>query len=142
AGEEILVISHSFGAVMMMLIVARALRRNPQLARRGITINLVSAGSSLLKIGLHPAADDLRQAVREIVEEPAIYWAEYQALVDPVNFYKTDPVAEMGLAARGKPIVRIVRIRNMLTPERYRRMRGNFFRIHRQFVAGNERRYF
>ena len=80
--------------------------------------------------------------MRDVIEEPAIYWAEYQALVDPVNFYKTDPVAEMGLPACGKPIVRIVRIRDMLTPASYRAMRGHFFRIHRQFVLGNERRYF
>jgi hypothetical protein len=141
-GEEIVVISHSFGAVMMMLVVARALRHAPQLARRGIPINLVSTGSSLLKIGLHPAAAELRRAVHDIIEEPAISWVEYQALVDPVNFYKTDPVAEMGLPPCGKPIVRIVRIRDMLTPEHYRSMRGNFFRIHRQFVLANERRYF
>jgi hypothetical protein len=141
-GDEIIVFSHSFGAVIMLLVVARALRKDPLLARRGFGINLVSAGSSLLKIGLHRSASDLRNAVRDVIEEPAIFWAEFQALVDPVNFYKTDPVVEMGLPACGKPIVRIVRIRDMLSAESYRRMRGQFFRIHRQFVLGNERRYF
>src|SRR5262245_36821847 len=62
-GDEVVVISHSFGAVIMMLVVARALRSDPGLAQRGARINLVSTGSSLLKIGLHPAADALRAAV-------------------------------------------------------------------------------
>jgi hypothetical protein len=57
-----------------------------------------------------------------------------------MNFYKTDPVSEMALAATGRPVVRIVRIRSMLDPTSYRRIRRNFYRVHSQFVSGNERR--
>jgi hypothetical protein len=57
-----------------------------------------------------------------------------------MNFYKTDPVVESGLKATGRPVVRIVRIRHMLDPISYRRIRRNFFRVHNQFVSGNELR--
>jgi hypothetical protein len=139
--DEIVVFGHSLGVVIMMEVVARALQQDDTLARRNLTINLVSAGSSLLKIGLHPAAQHLRAAVSKVASEPAIYWVEYQSLVDIFNFYKTDPVAAMGLPACGKPIVRIVRIRHMVTEESYRRMRWNPFRLHMQYAMGNERRY-
>src|SRR5207249_429661 len=105
-------------------------------------INLVSAGSSLLKVGLHPAAEHFRAAVCKVVTEPAIYWVEYQSNVDLLNFYKTNPVFEMGLPACGKPIVRIVRIRSMVREASYRRMRWNPFRLHLRYAMGNERRYF
>jgi pimeloyl-ACP methyl ester carboxylesterase len=142
AADEIVVFGHSLGAVIMMEVVARALRQDPQFIRNAAGINLVSAGSSLLKIGLHPAAEQFRHAVATVVAEPAIFWVEYQAVVDIFNFYKTDPVVEMGLPACGKPVVRIVRLRDMVTDWTYRRMRLNPLRLHRQFTAGNERRYF
>ena len=126
--DEIVVFGHSFGVVIMIEVVARALRRDHALVSRNLTINLVSTGSSLLKIGLHRAARDLRAAVSTVVNEPAVYWVEFQSLVDIFNFYKTDPVAEMGLPACGKPIIRIVRMRHMVTEETYRRMRWNPFK--------------
>ena len=46
------------------------------------------------------------------------------------------------MAATGKPIVRIIRIRLMVEEHTYRMFRLSFLRIHRQAVMGNERRYF
>ena len=140
--DEIVIFGHSLGAVMMIQIMARALRHDPMLTQCVKRINLVSAGSSLLKIGLHPKAEHFRAAVRETIAEPAIYWIDFQALVDIFNFYKTDPVSAMGIPACGKPIVKVARIRNMVTDPHYRRMRWNPLRLHLQFISGNERRYF
>ena len=45
--------------------------------------------------------------------------------------------------ARTSPrMIRRVHIRDMLRPETYRRYKANFFRLHRQLVMGNEKRYF
>ena len=106
------------------------------------TLHIVSTGSSLLKVALHPAAGWLREAVHRVANAPAVYWVEYQALVDIINVYKVDPVAALGLPATGKPIVKIFRIRMMVEEHTYRRFHLNFLRIHRQAVLGNERRYF
>src|SRR5262249_16689482 len=105
-------------------------------------IHVVSTGSSLLKLALHPAAGWLREVIRRVANTPAVYWAEYQALVDIINVYKVDPVVAVGLPPTGKPIVKIIRIRMMVEEHTYRRFRLNFLRIHRQAVMGNERRYF
>ena len=105
-------------------------------------IHLVSTGSSLLKVALHPAAGWLREAVRRVANSPAVYWVEYQALVDIINVYKVDPVVALGMPPTGKPIVRIIRIRHMVEEHTYKRFHLNFLRIHRQAVMGNERRYF
>jgi pimeloyl-ACP methyl ester carboxylesterase len=140
--DEVVVFGHSLGAVVMIQVVARALQKDAQLARDAGRINLISAGSSLLKIGLHPAAQHFRLAVSRVVAESNIFWVEYQALVDLFSFYKTNPVLKMGLPACGKPEVRIVRIRKMVSDSTYRRIRWNYLRLHRQFTSGNERRYF
>jgi hypothetical protein len=122
-------------------VVDRALRLDPQLGA-GKAIRLVSTGSSLLKVALHPAAGWLREAVGRLANAQAIDWVEYQALVDIINVYKVDPVVALGLPATGKPLVKIIRIRLMVEEHTYRRFRLNFLRVHRQAVMGNERRYF
>jgi hypothetical protein len=140
--DEIVVDGHSLGAPLSLVVVDRALQIDPQLATDGKRIHIVSSGSSLLKVALHPAAGWLREAVYRVATTPAVYWVEYQALVDIINVYKVDPVVALGMPATGKPIVKIIRIRMMVEEHTYRRFHLNFLRIHRQAVMGNERRYF
>ena len=140
--DEILFHGHSLGAPLSLCVVDRALRLDPQLGARGKLLQIVSTGSSLLKVALHPAAGWLREAVGRLANAPQIYWVEYQALVDIINVYKVDPVTALGMAATGKPIVKIFRIRMMVEEHTYRRFHLNFLRVHRQAVMGNERRYF
>jgi hypothetical protein len=140
--DEIIVDGHSLGAPLSLAVVDRARQLDPQLGERGKRLHLVSSGSSLLKVALHPAAGWLRDAVGRLAAAPSIYWVEYQALVDIINVYKVDPVVALGLPATGKPLIRIVRIRMMVEEHTYRRFHLNFLRVHRQAVMGNERRYF
>jgi hypothetical protein len=140
--EEIVFEGHSLGAPLSIVVLDRALALDPELGRRGKPIHLVSTGSSLCKVALHPAAGWLRETVGRVANAPGVYWVEYQALVDIINVYKVDPVVALGMPATGKPIVTIIRIRSMVEEHTYLRFRLNFLRIHRQAVMGNERRYF
>jgi hypothetical protein len=140
--DEIIVSGHSLGAAFLPTLVDRVLQQDPVLGGAGASLNLMSTGSSLLKIALHPSAAWLRAAVGRIVGAPAVYWVEYQALVDVINFYRTNPVKALNLPDCGKPIVRVVHMRDMLDAATYRRLRGDFFRLHRQFMMGNDKRYF
>jgi len=138
--DEILLLGHSLGAVLAVDALNRALRRKPDLGSRGPRLALVTAGSSILKIGLHRAAGRLRDALARVSRSNGVVWVEYQALTDVMNFYKTDPVRDCGLQPSGRPIIRTVRIRHMLQPASYRRVCRNLYRLHCQFVSGNERR--
>jgi hypothetical protein len=139
AGEadEILVVGHSLGAVLAIDLIDRALRLEPALGQNR-PVAFLSVGSSILKIGMHRGSTRFRGAVERVASAPGVFWAEYQALIDVMNFYKTDPVAAMGLVTTKRPTIRVVRLRRMFKPEFYRRARYNFFRIHRQFVSGND----
>ncbi len=140
--DEIVVSGHSLGVALKLEVVDRALRLVSDFGRGGETLKLLSIGSSLLKIALHPAGAWLKAAVGRVAQHQAIFWMEYQALVDIISFYKVNPVAALGLPASGKPMLRNLRIRHMLDDEVYRSFRGNFFRLHRQLVMGNDKRYF
>jgi hypothetical protein len=128
---------------MLIEAIGRVLERDPGLfARGGTRLAFLSVGSSILKIGLHPAAADLRAVVGRVGADPDLFWVEYQAKVDFINFHKTDPVADLGNRPTGRPIVKPVRMRDMMSDEDYRRARRNMLLIHRQFVMPNGKRYF
>lgn len=140
--EEVIISAYSLGGALIMDVLDRALKIDPQLGTRGPTLWLMATGSSLLKVALHPKAGWLRAAVSRVANAPGINWIEYQTVGDVISFYNVNPAVAMGLLSGRNPIVQKVRIRQMLTRKSYRRFAGNFFRLHRQWVMGNEVRYF
>lgn len=133
--QEILFSAHSFGAIAAVMALADALKASGRMERVG----LLTVGSSLLKIALHPSAKKLRGAVGKVVEAD-LPWLDVQSLTDILNFYGTRP-AEL-IAGRSGPNQNTtrVRFRHQLEPATYRAIRRDFFRVHRQFVYGVERR--
>ena len=140
AADEILVIGHSFGAVLAVDLLDRVLKLDPALGRNKIGVTFISVGSSILKIGLHPKATRFRSAMERVAKSPAIFWGDYQARIDLLNFYNRRPMAEMGLSTENEATIKLVEIGQMLDRDMYRRIRLHFFRLHCQFVSGNDRR--
>jgi len=138
--DEILIVGHSLGAVLAIDLIDRALALDPSFGTKGPRVAFISVGSSILKIGLHRAAHRFRAAVQRVASAPGVFWGEYQARIDIMNFYNTDPIAQMALSSPRGPLVRLVEISRMLERVVYRRIRLKFFRIHCQFVSGNDRR--
>jgi uncharacterized membrane protein YeaQ/YmgE (transglycosylase-associated protein family) len=141
--DEVVVVGHSGGGVTAPAVVARALELDPELGRHGPRVVLLTPGSIMPGIGLHHSATRVRTDVARVSVEPSILWVDVQARADRLHFYNFDPVAGIGIAPdprRCNPLVWIVRFREMLAPEQYTRLRWNFFRMHYQFIMGNEMR--
>lgn len=140
--DEVLLSSVSLGAVMMAEAVDRVCGREPDVQLWFRRTAFLTVGSSILKIGLHPAAERLRRLIGRVGAEKALYWVEYQAKVDPINFYKTNPVKDLAKRKTGRPVVRQIRIRSMMDDAEYRRAQRSALHLHRQFVMPNAKRYF
>jgi pimeloyl-ACP methyl ester carboxylesterase len=138
--DEILVMGHSLGAVLAVDLLDRALKLNPSLGTKGSPITFLSIGSSILKIGLHRAAGRFRTAVERVAKAPGIVWGDCQARVDIMNFYNVDPMAEMSLPSAPGPVIRLVEFSRMLKPAMYWRIRLRPYRLHCQFISGNDKR--
>ncbi len=132
---DLLVVGHSLGAAVAMEMLAAAISNEPD----GRRLSFLSLGSSVLKLALHRDSKRLRAQVAAVAASPRVTWVEYQAVNDVMNFFRTDPVAILGLAGRS-PTVRKVRFGDMLEPAYYRSIKLDFFRLHCQFVSGNDRR--
>jgi hypothetical protein len=141
--EEIVVVGHSGGGVLAPAVVKRALELDPALGKHGPRVVLLTPGSLMPGIGLHRHATRVRADVHRISVEPSILWVDVQARADVLNFYNFDPVEGIGIDAgawRCNPVIWIVRLRDMLTPEFYRKRRWDLFRMHYQFIMGNDMR--
>jgi len=140
--DEVVFAAHSLGCALKIAVVDRALRLVPEFGRNGERLALLSTGSSILKIAFHPQGRWMKEAIARVSASDAVFWIEYQSMADPISFYKVDPIKALRLSPTGRPLIRRVHIRDMLSPESYRRFKANFFRLHRQLVMGNEKRYF
>lgn len=142
--DEVLLVGHSTGGMIMLEVASLVAKLDGGWGQRDADIVLLTLGSTALKAGYHPAAHRFRQSVQSIVDDKRIQWVEIQCLTDVINFYKTNPVTEMNIqSARSEPfpLVRTVRIRSMVQPEAYRRIRRRLFRLHYQYVFANTKLY-
>jgi hypothetical protein len=139
--DEVVLIGHSLGMVLLAQALAEALARDPDPPRPAPRLVLVGLGSSLLKIALMPQAQALRAAAARIAANPALTWLEYTSRRDLVSFHRADPVAVLGLPGRGPRMERI-HPRDMLDAAGWRRVRYSMLRAHRIYLTGNGRRYF
>jgi hypothetical protein len=140
--DEIVVLGHSLGATMAVSVVARALELDAKIGMHGPKLCVLTVGSTIPKFSLHPDAARVRRDIARVASDGAVEWAEYHARADPISFYKFDPLTEQRVADRfdRKPVIRMVGIRGMRSPEPYRRIRPRFMRVHHQFVMANELR--
>jgi pimeloyl-ACP methyl ester carboxylesterase len=141
--DEIVVVGHSGGGALAPAVITRALALDPEVGRRGPPVVLLTLGSIAPGAALHPKAVKLREVFARLAVEPSITWIDSQSRKDVLNFFEFDPVEGLGIhvgAKRCNPLIWRVRFRDMLSPEFYKRIRFNFFRLHYQFIMANDQR--
>jgi len=140
--DEVILVGHSTGGLLILDIAGRCIERDPDFSGRAPRISLLTLGSTALKAGLHPAAKRFRSRVAALAEDRRINWLEVQCLTDVINFYKTNPAAEMRTTVRDDfTLVRRIKVKDMLEAETYKRIRKSFFRVHYQYIFGNTKPY-
>ncbi len=140
--DEIVVVGHSAGCVIASAVIARALEFDPQLGRRGPRLILLTLGSVMPAVALHPAAQRMRDIVRRLAVEPALAWIDCKFRKDVMSFVKCDPVEGVGVhvgTRRCNPLTWRIPFRDMLSPQDYRRLRWKFFRVHFQYIMASDR---
>src|SRR5262249_55222049 len=141
--DEIVIVGHSLGATFVVDLVTRALARDPDLARRGPALAVLTIGATIPKVTLHPAGARLPACAERGAHASDMFWVEYQARDDAISFYKFHPVTLRAIGPAGDPappLVRRVQFHEMMTPADFRRYRVNFMRLHYQFVMANAQR--
>lgn len=137
--DEYLVTSHSMGSSFAVHTLGMLLEKEPHVLA-GKRVVFATLGGAVLQCSLLSPAHDLRRRVGTLAACPDIAWLEVQCLTDIINFYRTRVVAAAGFPALPQARIQLIRFKHMLSPERYRRIKRDFLRMHRQYVLGPDRR--
>jgi hypothetical protein len=122
---EILLCGHSIGAALAVRLAAELLAKSQP-------SHVLTLGSGLLQVACHPKATELRAMAARLLDAQ-VYWLDVQALIDPINFLDSD-LAQMYSTPSKNYREIVVRMRHLLSPSTYRRIKFNLFRVHRQYV--------
>ena len=137
--DEYLVSSHSMGSTFAAHVLGMVLEDNPS-ALDGKKVVFLTLGGAILQCALLRPAKTLRRRVGTIARSPAVSFIEVQCLTDIIHFYKCAVVSICG-HPDAPPAGRVyIRLKALLDPERYRRVRRDFLRVHRQYVLNGDRR--
>ena len=138
--DEILFAGHSTGAQTICDLMARILARDPDFARRGPAISLLTLGGSIPMLGWLPGTEWFKEVVSSIVKEEAVCWVDFTAAQDGATFALQDPVGLLGLASNGeKPKVLSTKIFDLVMPENFRKKRHNWLYVHFHYMMASER---
>jgi hypothetical protein len=126
AGEvdEILVVGHSMGAQLAGQAVAKALKADPDLGRRGARINLLTLGQLIPFYSLLTADEDYRKDMTLLAETPRIGWLDFTSPADAGSAAAIHPLeGVMAAPPKDRPARRSPRFHVLIAPAAYRSLR-------------------
>ncbi|MEI2297065.1 hypothetical protein [Ensifer sp. MJa1] len=131
--DEYVISSHSMGSSIAAHVVGALVERDASLLQ-GKRIVFATLGGAILQCALLRSADVLRSRVGAIARAREVFWFDVQCLTDAINFYRCQVVALAGHPTAPQPPIVFIRVKHLLSPERYRRIKRDFLRVHRQYV--------
>ena len=131
--DEVLLVGHSSGAHLAVMLAAEVLRRRdvaPKLA-------ILTLGQAIPVTSFLPDAWDLRRDLREVSARADCMWLDVSAPGDGACFALTDPVGVSGVApdAQHGPLVISAAFTHTLSAETKRATKWKFFRRHIQYLC-------
>uniref|UniRef100_UPI001594ADC4 hypothetical protein n=1 Tax=Derxia lacustris TaxID=764842 RepID=UPI001594ADC4 len=141
--DEVLVAAHSVGTIMAPMMLARALALDPELARRGPRIALLTLGQCIPMVSYIPQAARIRADMAALAAAREIDWVDFTAPTDGACFALVDPLATSGIAqpdpAAPRPKLLSPRFARLFTPASYRALRRDWYRTHFQYLMASEK---
>jgi hypothetical protein len=137
--DDYLVTAHSMGGILATHVIGALLEEEPELFA-GKRIVFAALGGAFLQAALLRPASRLRKRGNLLLRSPNIYWFEVHCLTDAVHFYKSQVARAIGQGDAPAPPIVTFRMKNLLTSERYARVKRDILRMHRQYVLGLDNR--
>jgi hypothetical protein len=137
--EEVLIVSHSMGASLALAVMGRVLELKPD-AFDGRDTSFVTLGGAALQCAFLSSATPLRDSIGKVARHDEVNWFDIQCVSDPIHLYKCHTAKLSGFADAEKPKIVKIKFKHALSPERYKKNKLNFLRMHRQYVLGSDQK--
>jgi hypothetical protein len=137
--DEILVVAHSMGGQQAARALGRALLKDPEFARSGTPVNLLTLGSLLPFYSMTTDDGPYREEMAALVAAPQIGWLDITGPSDSGCAAALHPLLGLGLGEpEGRPVRRSPRFHVLLSPEAYRRLRREPLAFHFHYLSAAE----
>src|SRR6056297_222894 len=138
--DEVLVVGHSSGAHLAVSVLADLIRAG-RVPEGGPALGFLSLGQVVPMVSFLPRAWRLRADLAYLSVRDELFWLDVTAPGDGCAFALCDPVAVSGVAPEGKrwPLVISAAFTQTLSPERWKELRWQFFRLHFQYMCAFDR---
>lgn len=133
--DEILFVSHSVGAMVMVPVLARIGEKYPHLDLS--RLRLLTLGQSIPVYSQLPGAERFRRDM-QTVSDMDLYWLDVTAPSDGACIVLTDPFT--GVCDRTKLRLKMISARypQMFPPEKYRRMKSDRYKLHFLYLMSGD----
>jgi hypothetical protein len=137
--DEVLVVGHSSGVHLGVTVLADLIRQGVPPA--GPALGFLSLGQVVPMASFLPGAARLRGDLAYLSQRKELTWVDVSAPGDGCTFALCDPVAVSGVAPEGQrwPLVISAAFSQTLSPDRWRKLRWQFFRLHFQYLHAFDR---
>jgi hypothetical protein len=137
--DEYVISSHSMGSTLSVHALGMVLENDPMVLA-GKKVVFLTLGGAILQSALLRPAETLRARVGIIARAREVSFVEVHCLTDIIHFYRCRVVALCGHPHVVQARRIYIRVKALLEPERYRRIKRDFLRVHRQYVLHADRR--
>lgn len=133
--DEVLVVGHSSGAHLGVTVLADLIRTDG--AKGADRVSFLTLGQVVPMVSFLPEARKLRADLAFLSAREEVSWIDVTAPGDGCAFALCDPVAVSGVAPPDQkwPLILSAAFSQTLRPERWARMRRQYFRLHFQYLS-------
>lgn len=131
--DEILLVGHSVGTIMVVHLAAMYAEQQPKLAAK---IKLITLGQCIPLLSGMPQASLFNQHLNQLQHKPVNAWVDYLVRADSLAFCDERRLLKAELS---QPSIRVVRFFNMFEPKRYAQIKKNKLRLHFQYLMATEK---
>lgn len=135
--DEVLVVGHSSGAHLGVMVLADLLRRQ-KLDKNGPMLAFLTLGQVVPMVSFLPNAGQLRGDLHFLSRSGDLIWVDVTAPGDGCTFALCDPVAVSGAGAEADkkwPLVISAAFTQSLSKKRFDALKWRFFRLHFQYLC-------
>ncbi|GHA12269.1 hypothetical protein [Oceanisphaera arctica] len=140
--DEVVIIAHSVGTMMVVPALARALAALPDghvFANQRVV--LITLGQCIPLVSFQPGAHEFRAALAQLGQDPRLLWLDYTAPTDGACFPLLDPLTSCGLTRTPHAGPRLLspRFFTLYHPARYKKLRRSWYTMHFLYLMATDK---
>lgn len=134
--DEVLLVGHSVGSIILVSVVARILERNPDFKGK---IKMLTLGQCIGLSSFLIFGQDFKRKLKIIAASKNVEWLDVTSLVDGACISQKSPFYAVTEDITANVKLISPRFHTMFSPKRYKRFKLNKFMVHFQYLMASDK---